>query len=232
MRLITGPAPECVAAARPMEISRFYARAKWIGRGVGAALIHPKRTVISFAGDGDFLMGVTALWTASHLNLPMMIVVANNTSFFNDELHQERVAKARARPVENRWIGQRLTGPEIDIVAIAKAQGLEGEGPVLTAKDFAAALLGGAAALPAHAAALAMRQHDRTDHRDEEDDARRLEQEDVARVEQFADLLDIALVADHGRGAQFPWYPWHARVAIVAPVHERLLVVPGATGHN
>jgi GNAT superfamily N-acetyltransferase len=39
VRLITGPAPACVAAARPMEISRFYARAKWIGRGVGAALM-------------------------------------------------------------------------------------------------------------------------------------------------------------------------------------------------
>ena len=39
VRLITGPAPARVAAQRPMEISRFYARTTWIGRGVGAALM-------------------------------------------------------------------------------------------------------------------------------------------------------------------------------------------------
>ena len=35
----------------------------------------------------------------------------NNRSFFNDEVHQERVAKTRGRPVENKWIGQRIDDP-------------------------------------------------------------------------------------------------------------------------
>ena len=94
-------------------------------------------------------MGITALWTASHLNLPLLIVVANNTSYFNDELHQERVARARSRPVENRWIGQRLSEPEIDIVAMARAQGFETEGPVSTRLDLIESLARAAARVAA-----------------------------------------------------------------------------------
>ena len=70
---------------------------------------------VAVCGDGDFLMGVTALWTAAHYRIPLLIVVANNRSFFNDELHQERVARMRNRPVENRWVGQRISEPDIDL---------------------------------------------------------------------------------------------------------------------
>jgi hypothetical protein len=59
-----------------------------------------------------------------------MIVVCNNRSFFNDELHQERVARMRVRPVENRWIGQRVSDPDVDMAQIARAQGATGFGPV------------------------------------------------------------------------------------------------------
>jgi thiamine pyrophosphate-dependent acetolactate synthase large subunit-like protein len=91
-------------------------------------------------GDGDFLMGATALWTAAHYGIPCLILVANNRSFFNDELHQERVAKERSRPVENRWIGQRISGPDIDIAMMARAQGAEGIGPVAKASELAPAI--------------------------------------------------------------------------------------------
>ena len=69
------------------------------------------------------MMGATAVWTAAHYRIPMLVVVCNNRSFFNDELHQERVARIRNRPVENRWIGQRISEPDIDCAAVAKAQG-------------------------------------------------------------------------------------------------------------
>ena len=38
-------------------------------------------------------------------------------------MHQERVAKERGRPVENKWIGQRIDEPDIDIAVMARAQG-------------------------------------------------------------------------------------------------------------
>jgi thiamine pyrophosphate-dependent acetolactate synthase large subunit-like protein len=75
-------------------------------------------------------MAATAVWTAVHYKIPLLIVVANNRSFFNDELHQERVARMRNRPVENRWVGQRISEPDIDIAAIGRAQGAQGFGPV------------------------------------------------------------------------------------------------------
>lgn len=108
------------------------------GIAVGAALAlkDSGRLPVAVCGDGDFLMGVTALWTAAHYRIPMLIVVANNQSFFNDELHQERVARMRDRPVENRWIGQRMSDPDIDLAAMARAQGAEGFGPVTNSADL------------------------------------------------------------------------------------------------
>jgi thiamine pyrophosphate-dependent acetolactate synthase large subunit-like protein len=102
------------------------------GIAVGAALAlrGTGRVPVAVCGDGDFLMGATALWTAVHYNIPLLVVVANNRSFFNDELHQERVARMRNRPIENRWIGQRIGDPEIDLAQLARAQGAQGFGPV------------------------------------------------------------------------------------------------------
>ena len=102
------------------------------GISVGAALAlkGSGRLPIAVCGDGDFLMGVTAMWTAAHYSIPLLIVVANNRSFFNDELHQERVARMRSRPVENRWIGQRISDPDIDLAAHGARAGRAGFGPV------------------------------------------------------------------------------------------------------
>lgn len=75
-------------------------------------------------------MGCTALWTAATEGIGALIIVSNNRSYFNDELHQERVARQRARPVENRWVGQRIDGPPVDIAGMARAQGVDGHGPI------------------------------------------------------------------------------------------------------
>jgi thiamine pyrophosphate-dependent acetolactate synthase large subunit-like protein len=112
------------------------------GMAVGAALAlrGSGRIPVAIMGDGDYLMGVTALWTATHYRVPLAIVVANNRSFFNDELHQERVARERGRPVENRWIGQRIAEPDIDLAGLARAQGAAGFGPVAEAGKLVAVL--------------------------------------------------------------------------------------------
>lgn len=108
------------------------------GMAVGGALalMGSGRLPVALLGDGDTLMGVTALWTAVHYRIPLLVIVCNNRSFFNDELHQERVAKTRGRPVENRWIGQRMSEPDIDIAAMARAQGAVGLGPVKEAAQL------------------------------------------------------------------------------------------------
>jgi thiamine pyrophosphate-dependent acetolactate synthase large subunit-like protein len=126
------------------------------GISVGAALAlrGSGRLPVSVCGDGDFLMGATALWTAVHYNIPLLVVVANNRSFFNDELHQERVARMRNRPVENRWIGQRIADPEIDLAQLARAQGAVGFGPVSEAGQLAGAFREAIAAVEGGAVAV------------------------------------------------------------------------------
>jgi len=46
--------------------------------------------------------------TEARYQLPALFIVSNYRSNFNDEIHQESIAKARSRPVENRRIGQRI----------------------------------------------------------------------------------------------------------------------------
>jgi hypothetical protein len=94
------------------------------GNSIGAALAlkGTGRLPVAVCGDGDFMMGATAIWTAVHYRIPLLFVVCNNRSFFNDELHQERVARIRNRPVENRWIGQRISEPDIDCAGVGRAQ--------------------------------------------------------------------------------------------------------------
>ncbi len=104
--------------------------------GAALALKGSGRLPVAIMGDGDYLMGVTAFWTATHYRIPCLVLVANNRSYFNDELHQERVARERSRPVENRWIGQRISGPDIDLAMMARAQGAEGLGPVTKVADL------------------------------------------------------------------------------------------------
>jgi thiamine pyrophosphate-dependent acetolactate synthase large subunit-like protein len=116
------------------------------GHTIGAALAlkGTDRLTIGVIGDGDYLMGVNALWTAAHFEIPVMIVVADNRSYFNDEMHQERVAQMRSRPAQNRWIGQRIDDPRVDLVAMARAQNFESEDPVSTSEALAKALKRGA----------------------------------------------------------------------------------------
>jgi thiamine pyrophosphate-dependent acetolactate synthase large subunit-like protein len=108
--------------------------------GASLALLESGRIVVSVLGDGDFLQGVTALWTAARYQLPALFIVSNNRSNFNDEIHQEAVAKARTRPVENRWIGQRIDDPAPDLAGLARSQGVEAEGPVRTVPELEEAI--------------------------------------------------------------------------------------------
>jgi thiamine pyrophosphate-dependent acetolactate synthase large subunit-like protein len=116
------------------------------GISVGAALAlkGSGRLPIGICGDGDFLMSATSLWTAVHYRIPLLIIVANNRSFYNDEVHQERMAIMRNRPVDNKWIGQKMLDPEIDLAGLARAQGARGFGPITRAdalsKAFAEAI--------------------------------------------------------------------------------------------
>ena len=118
-----------------------------LGLAIGAALAlaESERLVVSVIGDGDFLMGQNALWTAAHHQIPLLVIVANNCSYYNDELHQESVARNRGRNPANRWIGQAIIDPVPDLAQIAAGQGLEAFGPITTIEALEEALRDGVA---------------------------------------------------------------------------------------
>ena len=115
--------------------------------GAGLALKGTGRIAVGLVGDGDFLMGNTAIWTAVHYQIPCLIIVCNNRSFYNDERHQGQMAIKRNRPEENRWVGQRIDDPPVDIAAMARSQGALGIGPIEKPVDVLPAIQQGIAAV-------------------------------------------------------------------------------------
>lgn len=123
------------------------------GAGVGAALAlreaKSERLPVAIIGDGEFIMGTPAIWTAAHYRIPVLIIVGNNRSFFNDEVHQERMAIERGRPVANKWIGMRMDDPAPDLAGIARDYGLDAIGPVSDLAALEKAIEDGLAAVDA-----------------------------------------------------------------------------------
>jgi len=113
-----------------------------LGHSLGAALAHRRhgRLCVSIQPDGDFLFTPAALWTAAHYQIPLLVVMFNNRSYFNSENHQRLTAQYRGRPVENKVIGTRLESPVVDYAELARSFGLYGEGPIEHPGDLRPAL--------------------------------------------------------------------------------------------
>jgi acetolactate synthase-1/2/3 large subunit len=85
---------------------------------IGAQRVFPKRTVVCFAGDGDFLMNGQEFATAVQYGLPVVVVVIDNGMYGTIRMHQERMFPGRV-------IGTALRNP--DFAAYARAFGGHGE---------------------------------------------------------------------------------------------------------
>ena len=109
---------------------------------IGAALGFKDsgRLCVSIIGDGDFLMTSNALWTAAKYEIPLLVTVLNNHSYYNDEEHQERMARWRNRPIERKGIGIRIEDPIPDIPAIARALHVQGFGSITEPDELGPAL--------------------------------------------------------------------------------------------
>lgn len=88
------------------------------------------RSVLNFAGDGDFLMNGQELATAVQYRAGVLFIVFNNSMFGTIRMHQERTYPGRVS-------GTELHNP--DFAALARAFGAHGEVVEITA-EFAPAL--------------------------------------------------------------------------------------------
>jgi acetolactate synthase I/II/III large subunit len=89
-----------------------------MGYGMPAAVamkrLYPDRSVISVNGDGDFLMNGQEFATAVHYDLPIIVLVCDNSSYGTIRMHQEREYPGRV-------IATALTNP--DFAAYAETFG-------------------------------------------------------------------------------------------------------------
>ena len=97
-----------------------------IPSAVGAKVAFPEKTVVSFAGDGDFLMNGQEIATAVQFAVNPIILVINNGSYGTIRMHQERRHPGRVS-------GTDLVNP--DFAAFARSFGANGE-VVETTQDF------------------------------------------------------------------------------------------------
>lgn len=101
---------------------------------IGAALAYkddPTKLVLNIQSDGDMLFTPSALWTAAHYRLPLLIVMFNNRSYYNDAEHNRLVASARGRDPDLAFsIGGDITDPEVDFGKMAQSYGMYGAGPI------------------------------------------------------------------------------------------------------
>ena len=93
-----------------------------MGYGLPAAIAakaaHPDRTVVCFAGDGDFQMTMQELGTARQAGLDPIVLVFDNAMYGTIRAHQER-------SYPERISGTPIVNP--DFVAIAAAYGMHAE---------------------------------------------------------------------------------------------------------
>jgi thiamine pyrophosphate-dependent acetolactate synthase large subunit-like protein len=122
--------------------------------GGGLAARDRGEFAVGIIGDGDLMYSPGAIWSAVHHRVPMLIIVNNNKSYLNDELHQAIVAKDRTRPAENAHVGTTFTDPPLGFAEIAKGHGAVGIGPVVDPNELPGVLaravelvLGGAVVL-------------------------------------------------------------------------------------
>lgn len=85
---------------------------------VGVALARPGARVIALIGDGSSLYAIQALWSAAQLKLPIAFLILNNGRY---------AALQDFAPVFGFRPGEAVPGtllPDIDFVALARAQGV------------------------------------------------------------------------------------------------------------
>jgi len=109
---------------------------------LGVTLAHrgSGKVCVNLQADGDLFYVVSGFYTAAHHRLPLLTVTFNNRTYGNDEDHQDAVAKARGRPVENKVVGIRIDDPPPDVAKIAQGFGIQAEGPIDDVKDVGPAL--------------------------------------------------------------------------------------------
>ncbi len=118
------------------------AQGSWLPKAIGAALAARDQGafLVHFNGDGDFLYGPMAVWTAVHHHIPMLAIVLNNGGYQGEGGHLVWAAEQRDRSTANRHICVDIQNPGINFAELVRVQGGYGEGPIENPDDLGPAL--------------------------------------------------------------------------------------------
>jgi thiamine pyrophosphate-dependent acetolactate synthase large subunit-like protein len=131
------------------EASRCIAGGGGTGTGMGVALgvalafRGSGKACVSIQNDGDLLYTPGSLWTAAAHDIPMLVVMFNNRSYYQDVGHQTAITTMRQRSLEHVGVGVNLDRPATNFGLLAKSFNLYGEGPILDSEAIRPALARG-----------------------------------------------------------------------------------------
>ncbi|MGI0090857.1 MAG: thiamine pyrophosphate-binding protein [Nitrososphaerales archaeon] len=109
--------------------------------GASLGLMKQNKLVIDFQPDGDLLYTTSSLWTAAHYKVPLLVVMLNNKSYYNDANHNKVIAEIRGRnPDAALHNGGDIDDPPVDFARLAQSMGLHGMGPVEKPEELKSAL--------------------------------------------------------------------------------------------
>jgi thiamine pyrophosphate-dependent acetolactate synthase large subunit-like protein len=113
-----------------------------MGVALGAALAFrgTGKVCVSIQNDGDLLYTPGSLWTAAHHDIPMLVVMFNNRSYYQDVGHQTAITRMRERSLEHVGVGVNLDRPATDFATLARSFELYGEGPIVNPEEIRPAL--------------------------------------------------------------------------------------------
>lgn len=106
--------------------------------GVALAQAPGEGTItVDLQADGDLLFLPSALWTAVHKQLPVLIVVNDNRQYGNTVEHAGRIGRHRGHGEERRYAGAGLADPPVDLAALARSFGMWSAGPIADPETLA-----------------------------------------------------------------------------------------------
>jgi thiamine pyrophosphate-dependent acetolactate synthase large subunit-like protein len=109
----------------------FFYYGAHLGSGVGTAagvkLARPNQQVICLVGDGSFTFGPTALWNMARLQLPVITVVYNNHAYSGPHSRVINNVPSGRMVQTGQFVHDYLGNPNMDMAAIAKGFGVDGE---------------------------------------------------------------------------------------------------------
>jgi thiamine pyrophosphate-dependent acetolactate synthase large subunit-like protein len=111
-----------------------------ISIGMALAVNEPGSLYLSIVGDGDMLYTPSSLWTAANLKVPMLVIMYNNRSYYQDVGHQLEIARERNRDPSKVLLGTGLSAPVTDFAQLARVFSLNGVGPIEEPNELSEAL--------------------------------------------------------------------------------------------